>query len=74
MDPIGAVGGIGMMIIMIFVVVLAILWFILPFAVFGLKSRMDRILTEIRQTNDLLNENVQYMKRLTDEAEKKLGE
>jgi hypothetical protein len=34
-----------------FVVILCILWLILPFAVFGIKGRLDRILAELQTLN-----------------------
>jgi len=43
-------GGLGVVII-IFIVVLAILWFLLPFAVFGIKRRLDLM---IDQNNEII--------------------
>ncbi len=37
--------------IWLFGVVLAILWIALPFAVFGIKKRLDAILVELRRLN-----------------------
>lgn len=37
-----------------FLLVLAVLWFLLPFAVFGIKGRMQRIEDKLEQTNQLL--------------------
>jgi len=36
---------------MLFVVVLAILWFLLPFAVFGIKDKLNDIIDETKNTN-----------------------
>ncbi len=46
-------GGIGIFGIL-FLVVLAILWFFLPFAVFGIKERLDNQIKEQKKTNELL--------------------
>lgn len=37
--------------VIILAVVLAILWIALPFAVFGIKTRLDAILVELRRIN-----------------------
>ena len=34
----------------------AVLWVLLPFAVFGIKPLMQQVLREQRRTNDLLHE------------------
>ena len=34
-----------------FLVLLAILWIVLPFAVFGVSKRLDKVLKEIQTTN-----------------------
>lgn len=46
------------LIVIIFLIVLAILWFLLPFAVFGIKTKIDEsnqlskeILTELKYLN-----------------------
>jgi len=36
--------------------VLAVLWFLLPFAVFGSKSRLDKIVNELRELNRTMKE------------------
>lgn len=36
---------------MILVVVIAVLWIALPFAVFGIKKRLDAILVELKKMN-----------------------
>ena len=41
-------------IIVLFLVVLAILWFILPFAIFGTKDKLDELIRETKKTNDHL--------------------
>lgn len=38
----------------VFLVVLAILWFLLPFAIFGTKPKLDELLQETKRANDLL--------------------
>ena len=39
-----------------FLFVLAVLWFLLPFAVFGSKSRLDKIIGELQTLNKTMNE------------------
>lgn len=41
-------------IIVLFLVVLAILWFILPFAIFGTKDKLAELIRESKKTNDHL--------------------
>jgi hypothetical protein len=43
-----------MVIFWIVALVAAVLWILLPFAVFGIKPRLDQILFEARETNALL--------------------
>lgn len=38
----------------IFLIVLAVLWFLLPFAVFGVKDLLQQMLYETKKTNELL--------------------
>jgi len=38
----------------IFVFILVVLWFLLPFAVFGTKTKLDEIASEQKKTNKLL--------------------
>ncbi len=45
--------GIGL-IIVLFLVVLAILWILLPFAVFGTKDLLEELIKETKKTNELL--------------------
>jgi len=55
MEGMGAMfGGIFGLVIIIFLLILAILWFILPFAIFGIKPKLDKILEELDKTNRLL--------------------
>lgn len=44
----------------VFLVVLAILWFCLPFAVFGLKPKMDALIAAQQETNRLLKAAAEY--------------
>lgn len=37
-----------------FLATLAILWFFLPFAVFGTQPKLSELLTEVKRTNQLL--------------------
>ncbi|WP_296280294.1 hypothetical protein [Pseudoxanthomonas sp.] len=46
-------GSFGLL-IMLFCAAVAILWIVLPFAVFGIKGRLDDLIAEQRRTNELL--------------------
>lgn len=47
----GGMAGIGVL-MWILGVVIAVLWIALPFAVFGIKKRLDAILVELKKMND----------------------
>ena len=47
--------GIGLVVV-IFLVVLALLWFFLPFAIFGTKDLIEQQIKEIKETNRLLKQ------------------
>lgn len=47
----GGMAGLGVL-MWILGVVIAILWIALPFAVFGIKKRLDAILVELKRLND----------------------
>ena len=39
------------LLIFLFALVLGVLWFLLPFAVFGTKARLDKIIAELQTIN-----------------------
>ena len=41
-------------IIFLFGLLLAVLWILVPFAIFGIKGRLDRLIAEQKRTNDLM--------------------
>lgn len=47
--------GIGLVVV-IFLVVLALLWFFLPFAIFGTKDLIEQQIKETKETNRLLKQ------------------
>ena len=47
------------LVIIIFLFVLAVLWFLLPFAVFGVKKLLMQLIAERKKTNDLLLKAIQ---------------
>jgi hypothetical protein len=47
-------GGVLVVVVAVFCLVLAILWILLPFAVFGIKSKMDKLILQNYKTNALL--------------------
>ena len=53
MEPQMLTSGIGIVII-IFIIVLSILWFLLPFAVFGIKRRLDKMIEQNDEVITLL--------------------
>ena len=57
MEPEMLSGTVGIVIIL-FLVVLFILWFLLPFAVFGIKGRLDKLIDQNEQIVALLQNNV----------------
>jgi hypothetical protein len=54
LDHLLAAGGIIGIVLAILLVFAAILWIFLPFAVFGVKRRLDLIIVHQRKTNELL--------------------
>lgn len=54
MNPLLGVGG---ALITIFAVVLVILWIAMPFAIFGTKPLLQKLLEEQEITNELLRQN-----------------
>jgi len=54
MMGLGLVSGIVGLFVFFFMLVVAIVWFFLPFAVFGTKGRIDTLIAETRKTNELL--------------------
>lgn len=60
----GLLGVIGI----VFLIILAVLWFFLPFAVFGIQPKIEKVLAEMKRTNDLLFEIRSDIKRLGEQA------
>ena len=48
----------------LFLFVLAILWFFLPFAIFGTKPKLDALIAEQKKTNQLLAEVREILNRV----------
>ena len=46
--------GAGYVLVLLFLVALAVLWFLLPFAVFGIKDKLTRIAKLLEHQNSLL--------------------
>ncbi len=47
-------GGFLGVLLILFAAVLAVLWFLLPFAVFGIKDRLETLIAEARRSNEEL--------------------
>jgi cytochrome b subunit of formate dehydrogenase len=45
----------------LFLFVLAVLWFLMPFAIFGTKGKLNQLIVEARVTNRALRELVKEM-------------
>ena len=56
--------GVLYLVVGLFLIVLAILWFLLPFAIFGTKPKLDELLAETKKTNTELAEIRDYLSRL----------
>lgn len=54
MEAATALGGVFSLVVLLFLIVLALLWFLLPFAVFGIKDRLDTMIRHQRYLMDLL--------------------
>ncbi len=48
------IGGGIFLFVVIFLVILVILWFLLPFAIFGTKAKLDTLIQEMRKANTQL--------------------
>ena len=53
--PGGEIFGIPSVLVYLIAALLAILWFFLPVAIYGIQPKLEKILMEIRHTNALLN-------------------
>jgi len=53
----------GSLVIIVVLVVLAIEWFFLPFAIFGTKDKLNQMIQATRKTNSLLEEILEEMVR-----------
>lgn len=56
MDGMGAIGGVFMLAVVILVIVIAVLWILMPFAIFGTKDLLRELIREQKRTNDLLEQ------------------
>lgn len=61
----GMAGGFGVlgMIFFLFLFLLAILWILMPFAIFGTKDRLDILIAEAKKQNELLSELRDILKK-----------
>ena len=53
----------GDSIYLLLVVIVAVLWIFLPFAIFGTKDRLDQLIVETSKTNKLLEEILDEVSR-----------
>ena len=56
--------------ITLFSLLVAILWFFLPFAVFGMKPRMDKLEAQAKQANETLKEIEKHLFAMKNQAKK----
>jgi hypothetical protein len=59
-------------VVLVFGLVLAILWFCLPFAVFGTKDKLDQLIAETRKTNEELGRLRQQLSGASGETDARL--
>ena len=52
-----------------FSAILAILWILVPFAIFGIKGKLDQLIGEHRRANDLQNRTNELLQYLAKDAE-----
>jgi hypothetical protein len=66
-----AAGGLAAltMIFMVFGLILTVLWILVPFAIFGIKGRLDQLIGEHRRANDLQNRTNELLQYLAKDAE-----
>lgn len=60
----GLAGPLLVVIVAVFFIILCVLWVILPFAVFGIKDRLNKLVTETNLQNQLLTEVRDILKRV----------
>lgn len=53
-NPAAMLGGVFGLFVILFLLVLGILWFIFPFAVFGVKPLLRQLIAEQKRTNETL--------------------
>lgn len=54
-------------VIALFLLIFAVLWFLLPFAVFGVKARIDKAVSEVQRVNAQLEALIREVQALRDE-------
>ncbi len=54
MEGMQAVGGVVMLILGLLVLVIAVLWILMPFAIFGTKDLLRELIREQKKTNEIL--------------------
>lgn len=69
MNVFGALGGAVTLILFVFLVVLAILWIILPFAVLGTNKRLDKIMGHMDTMNKNIIEVLNAVKQVNEVAQ-----
>jgi len=73
MDPTAtALGTTFGLVIGVFVLALIILWIILPFAVFGIKDKLDKLIQIEKSNSATLNNVARSLDKLANEAERSL--
>ena len=55
MEPMGAIGGVVMLLLGLLVLLIGILWILMPFAIFGTKDLLRELIREQKKTNELLS-------------------
>jgi hypothetical protein len=56
------------LLLFVLLLTLAVLWIALPFAVFSIKSKLDSMTDELRQTRKLSQQMVDHLRRLNNQT------
>ena len=57
------------LVFMLFGLILAILWILVPFAIFGIKGRLDTLIGQYRRSNELQQRSNELLELLAKDAE-----
>ena len=73
-EMLGGIGIFGTLFLVALGLLLFLLWFLLPFAVFGIKERLDKQIKEQQKTNQLLITLTELNKELVAKKNEQVNE